>query len=48
MNAVFGCMLPRDVKSPVRASNMSTNWIGLSFFKQTTYQKQLPESLGRK
>jgi hypothetical protein len=38
MNAVFGCMLPCDTKSPVRASNLDTNWIGVSFFKQTTYQ----------
>jgi hypothetical protein len=47
MNICFG-MLPRDVKSPVRASNLSTNWISLSLFKQTTYRIHLPEALGRK
>lgn len=47
MNICSG-MLPRDVKSPVRASNLSTNWISLPFFKQITYRKQLPEALGRK
>jgi hypothetical protein len=45
MNTVFGYMLPRDVKLPVRASNLGTNWIDLSFFKQTTYRKQLPDLL---
>lgn len=48
MNAVFDCLLPRDVKTPVRASNLPVNWIALSFFKQITYRKQLPEALGRK
>jgi hypothetical protein len=47
MNICFG-MLPRAVKSPVRASKLSTNWIGLPFFKQIAYRKQLPEALGRK
>lgn len=47
MSIRFG-MLPLDVKSPVRASNLSTNWISLSFFKQITYRIQLPEALGRK
>ncbi|MBP2627737.1 MAG: hypothetical protein H6Q68_2448 [Firmicutes bacterium] len=48
MKTVFGCMLSCDVKSPVRASKLGINWIGMSFFKQTTYRKQLPESLGCK
>jgi len=48
MKTVFGCMLSRDVKSPVRTSKLGTNWIGVSFFKQTTYREQLPESLGCK
>lgn len=48
MHTVFGYILPNDVKSPVRASNLGTNWIDLSFFRQTAYRKQLPESLGRK
>lgn len=48
MKAVFGSMLPREVKSPVRASNFNVNWISLSFFKQTEYRKQLLESLGRR
>lgn len=48
MNTVLG-MLLCDVKSPLRASNLSTNWISLSFFiKEIKYQKQLPEALGRK
>jgi len=41
-------MLPRDVKSPVRASNLRQNWVSLPFFKQTTYRKLPPEALGRK
>ncbi|MDF2500780.1 MAG: hypothetical protein K0Q77_1494 [Anaerosporomusa subterranea] len=48
MSAVFGYMMSRDVKSPVRASDLSSNWIGMSFFKQTTYRKPLSESLGCK
>ncbi|WP_021170990.1 hypothetical protein SOV_32120 [Sporomusa ovata DSM 2662] len=47
MDVSFGTM-PRDVKSPVRASDLTTNWISLSFFKQTTYRKRLPEALGCK
>lgn len=48
MHTVFGFMLFQDVKSPVRASKLDRNWLGLSFFKQTIYRKQLPESLGCK
>ena len=47
MNSCFG-MLPRGVKSPVRASYLGTNWLSLSFFKQTKYRNQPPEALGRK
>lgn len=47
MNAGFA-MLPPDVKSPVRASNLSGNWISLPFFKQTTYRNPSPRSFGRK
>lgn len=48
MMIVSGCMMSRDVKSPVRASKLGTNWISVSFFKQTTSRKLLPESLGCK
>lgn len=48
MNAVFSYTQPRGVKSPVRASNLSINWISMPFFRQTTYRKQLSEALGRK
>jgi hypothetical protein len=41
-------IMSRDVKSPVRTSNCSKNWIDLSFFKQIIYRNQLPEALGRK
>lgn len=41
-------MLPRDVKSPVRASSLSKNWISLPFFRRTRYRRQSPEALGRK
>ncbi|MBP2638931.1 MAG: hypothetical protein H6Q72_4838 [Firmicutes bacterium] len=47
MNVSFA-MISLDEKSPVRASDLTTNWISLSFFKQTTYRKILPETLGRK
>ena len=47
MNALYDRALPRDVKSPVRASYLSINWISLSFFKQLKYREQLPGSLGR-
>lgn len=47
MNAVFAYLLPREVKSPVRASSLCANWLSLSFFKQTCHRKQLSESLGR-
>lgn len=46
MNTGSG-MLPRDVKSPVRASNLGQNWVSLPFFTQTPYRKQPPETLGR-
>ncbi|TWH44993.1 hypothetical protein [Sporomusa sp. KB1] len=48
MKIVSGCMMSRDVKSPVRASKLGANWISVSFFKQTTYRKQLPDALGCK
>lgn len=47
MHAGFA-MLPLDVKSPVRASKISGNWMSLPFFKQTTYRNQSRSSFGRK
>ncbi len=41
-------ILFRDVKTPVRASSLSANWISLSFFKQIIYRKQQSEALGHK
>ncbi len=45
MISVFGYIRPRDVKSPVRASDLGGNWIGMSFFMQTTYLKQFRKLL---
>lgn len=47
MNAGLSVVF-RDVQSPIRASNRSTNWIVLSFFRHIIYRNQLPEALGRK
>lgn len=41
-------ILVYDVKSPVRASNCSMNWIGLPFFRKIIYRDRLPEALDRK
>lgn len=45
MSTVFGYM-QCDVKSPVNAVKLSINGIRLPFSKQTSYRKQLPETLG--
>ncbi|SHK06489.1 hypothetical protein SAMN02745170_04029 [Propionispora hippei DSM 15287] len=46
MSTVFDYMLPRDVQTPVRTSNLDGNWISLSLFKQLHTEKHCLESLG--
>jgi hypothetical protein len=46
MNAVSSSIQLHDVKSPVCSRKLAINWIGLPFFKQTTYLTKLPDSLG--